>query len=81
MYQFKELKDADMIVEIFKTNVQKESDRDYVVAVIQNQFPDYKINFDLEDCDKILRIEGVDLQCDSVIDYVSRLGYACVKID
>ncbi|MDQ8011615.1 MAG: hypothetical protein REI96_04145 [Flavobacterium nitrogenifigens] len=81
MYQFKELKDTNMIVEIFKTNVQKESDRDYVVAVIQNQFPDYKINFDLEDCDKILRIEGVDLQCDSVIDYVSRLGYVCVKID
>jgi len=81
MYQFKELKDADMIVEIFKTNVQKESDRDYVVAVIQNQFPDYKINFDLEDCDKILRIEGVDLQCDSVVDCVCSLGYTCIKID
>ncbi|MXO03966.1 hypothetical protein [Flavobacterium sp. HBTb2-11-1] len=81
MYQFKELKDADRVVEIFKTNVQEESDRDYVVAVIQNQFPDYKINFDLEDCDKILRVEGVDLQCDSVVDYVSRLGYTCVRLE
>ncbi len=42
-----------MIVEVFKTNVQKESEKNYVIAVIQNQFPDYKINFDLEDCDKI----------------------------
>ncbi len=81
MYQFKELKDADLAVEIFKTNVQKESDRDHVIAVIQNQFPDYKINFDLEDCDKILRIEGVDLQCDNVMSHVSGLGYTCVRLE
>lgn len=81
MYQFKELKDTDRIVEIFKTNVQEESDRDYIITVIQNQFPDYKINFDLEDCDKILRIEGVDLQHDNVVDYVNRLGYTCVRLE
>lgn len=81
MYQFKELKDADMIVEIFKTNVQKESDRDYIMAVIQKQFPDYKINFDLEDCDKILRIEGFDLQHDNVVNHVSRLGYTCIRLE
>ncbi|RYJ39710.1 hypothetical protein NU08_1379 [Flavobacterium anhuiense] len=81
MYQFKELKDTDRIVEIFKTNVQEESDRDYIITVIQNQFPDYKINFDLEDCDKILRVEGVDLQYDNVVDYVNRLGYTCVRLE
>ncbi|WP_343705577.1 hypothetical protein [Flavobacterium sp.] len=81
MYQFKELKDTDRIVEIFKTNVQEESDRDYIITVIQNQFPDYKINFDLEDCDKILRVEGVDLQYDNVMDYVNRLGYTCVRLE
>ena len=81
MYQFKELKDTDGVVEIFKTNVQKESDRDYILASIKNQFPDYKINFDLEDCDKILRVEGVDLQHDNVVDYVSRLGYTCVRLE
>lgn len=81
MYQFKELKDTDRIVEIFKTNVQEESDRDYIITVIQNQFPDYKINFDLEDCDKILRVEGFDLQYDNVVDYVNRLGYTCVRLE
>ena len=81
MYQFKELKDTDGVVEIFKTNVQKESDRDYILASIKNQFPDYKINFDLEDCDKILRIEGIDLQYDNVVDYVNRLGYTCVRLE
>lgn len=81
MYKLEELKEAEMIVEVFKTNVQKESDRDYVIAIIQNQFPDYKINFDLEDCDKILRVEGIDLQCDNIMDYVRCLGYTCVRLE
>ena len=81
MYQFKELQEAERVVEIFKTNVQKESDRDYIMMVMQKQFPDYKINFDLEDCDKILRIEGVDLQCDNVMNHVSGLGYTCVRLE
>ena len=81
MYQFKELQEADFAVEIFKTNIQKESDCDYVIAVIQNQFPDYKINFDLEDCDKILRIEGTDLQYDNIVSRVCDLGYTCVRLE
>ncbi|KRB56369.1 hypothetical protein [Flavobacterium sp. Root186] len=70
-----------MVVEIFKTNVCKESDKNYIIAVIQAQFPDYKINFDLEDCDKILRVEGVELHCDNIIDYVNCLGYTCIRLD
>ncbi len=81
MITLKELKENVMIVEIFKTNVQKESERDYVIAIIQTQFPDYKINFDLEDCDKILRVEGMDLQCDNIMDYMHCLGYTCVRLD
>ncbi|AWK07396.1 hypothetical protein HYN56_09605 [Flavobacterium crocinum] len=70
-----------MIVEIFKTNVQKESEKDYIIAVLQSQFTDYKINFDLEDCDKILRVEGIDIQCDNIMDYVHCLGFTCVRLD
>ncbi|WP_026730553.1 hypothetical protein [Flavobacterium denitrificans] len=70
-----------MIVEVFKTNVQKEADKNYVIAVIQSQFPNYKINFDLEDCDKILRVEGIDLECENIIDYVNCLGYTCVRLE
>lgn len=70
-----------MVVEVFKTNVQKEADTSYIIAVILTQFPDYKINFDLEDCDKILRVEGVDLEPNNIIDYVNCLGYTCVKLE
>jgi hypothetical protein len=70
-----------MIVEVFKTNVQKEADKNYIIAVIQAHFPNYKINFDLEDCDKILRVEGINLKPKSIIDYVNRLGYICIKLE
>jgi len=70
-----------MVVEVFKTNVQKEADKNYVIAVIQSQFPDYKINFDLEDCDKILRVEGAKLEPKNIIDYVNCLGYICVALE
>jgi len=70
-----------MVVEVFKTNVQKEADKNYVIAVIQSQFPDYKINFDLEDCDKILRVEGAKLEPKNIIDHVNCLGYVCVALE
>lgn len=70
-----------MIVEVFKTNVEKESDKNDVITVIQTQFPNYKINFDLEDCDKILRVEGIDLQHDPIMNYVNGLGYMCVRLE
>ena len=71
----------EIMVEVFKTNVQKETDTNYIIAIINRQFPNYKVNFDLEDCDKILRVEGVDLEVDNIIDYVNCLGYICVKLE
>ncbi|TDO77798.1 hypothetical protein EV143_10330 [Flavobacterium chryseum] len=70
-----------MVVEVFKTNVHKEADKNYVIAVIQSQFPHYKVNFDLEDCDKILRVEGVELEAKNIIDYVNCLGYLCIALE
>lgn len=69
------------MVEVFKTNVQKETDTNYIIAIINRQFPTYKVNFDLEDCDKILRVEGVQLDCKNIIEYLNCLGYICVKLD
>ncbi|MFH6995904.1 hypothetical protein [Flavobacterium sp. FlaQc-48] len=69
------------MVEVFKTNVQKETDTNYIIAIIQREFPTYKVNFDLEDCDKILRVEGADLQSNQIIEYVKCLGYTCNILD
>ena len=71
----------EIMVEVFKTNVQKETDTKYIITIMNREFPNYKVNFDLEDCDKILRVEGVDLEVDNIIDYMNCLGYICMKLE
>lgn len=49
------------MVEVFKTNVQEAVAAKQIVEQLFEHFPAYIINFDMEDCDKILRIEGEEI--------------------
>jgi len=51
---------ANREVDIFKTNVMQQTDAEQIIRLLSNYFPNHNINFDLDDCDKILRVEGVD---------------------
>lgn len=46
------------MVEVFKTNVKNPKNAGHLLGVLQNRFPQGRWNFDLEDCDKILRVEA-----------------------
>lgn len=46
------------IVEVFKTNVETDDQAKHIVNLIRENFPDYTVNFDLDDCDRILRIKS-----------------------
>lgn len=69
------------MVEIFKTNVWEPWDAELLVQLLYLHFPDYKINFDLEDCDKILRVEGENLLCDSIKMIVNENGFLCEVLE
>lgn len=43
---------------VFKTNVYKKSDAGKIVKLLNKELPNTKANFDLDDCDKILRVES-----------------------
>lgn len=45
-----------MKVEVFKTNVTDPDRAKWLVDHIQRTFPSCKVNFDLDDCDRILRV-------------------------
>lgn len=45
------------MVEVFKTNVNQRDHANMLIDLIHKTFIDYKANFDLWDCDKILRVE------------------------
>ncbi|MBL7817877.1 MAG: hypothetical protein JNL70_22905 [Saprospiraceae bacterium] len=46
------------MVEVFKTNVQTQEQADGIIEHLLVLFPNSKIGFDLEDCDKVLRVES-----------------------
>jgi len=46
------------MVEVFKTDIRKKHIACTLVKSLSNQFPDYRINIDLADCDKVLRVES-----------------------
>ncbi len=52
-------------VEVFKTNVLNKDTAQSILAEIGSHQPEYKCNFDLDDCDKVLRIENAGGRIDA----------------
>ena len=46
------------MVEVFKTNVKRRKMVEQLILILRNQFAFSKINLDLQDCDKILRLKA-----------------------
>ncbi len=65
-----------MVVEVFRTNVDDVIYANRLVDLIHNRFKEYKVNFDLDDCDRILRVEcasGV-IGISSLVGFLESLG-------
>ncbi|MFH6998623.1 hypothetical protein ACHRVZ_11875 [Flavobacterium sp. FlaQc-57] len=65
------------MIEVFKTNVQEVEQSILIVGKLLEHFPNSAINFDLEDCDKILRIHGSSLSNKKIIELLNSYGYHC----
>lgn len=70
-----------MTIEVFKTNVADEAQANDVRRMLQQHFPHSRINFDLHDCDKVLRIEGADFTTENVMLLVKGKGIVCKILD
>ena len=69
------------MVEVFKTNVEIEELAKQLTLKLARQFPGYKINFDLQDCDNILRVEGAGVCPKEIIEVINNHGYVCEVLD
>lgn len=69
-------------IEVFKTNVYAEAEAAKIINFLLKQFPHYKINFDLDDCDRILRIETLnsDINEREIEQMVIKQGYDCCHL-
>ncbi|HTM93472.1 MAG TPA: hypothetical protein VL095_13710 [Flavisolibacter sp.] len=69
------------IIEVFKTDVESTNDASNIVNMLLGHFPGSKINFDLQDCDKILRVEGKDFSIDKIIVLLKENGFHCAILE
>jgi hypothetical protein len=65
------------MVEVFKTTIYDPRQAAVVLNLIHGAFSGYSANFDLEDCDKILRVECATggVEAHKIMGLVSSLGH------
>ena len=68
---------ARPMVEVFKTNVQEITTAGELVDALSRLIPDSRINFDLDDCDRILRICSEFLDPKLIMDTMNAHGFEC----
>jgi len=69
------------MIKIFKTNVVHATDGKHLLEnVLQQKYPHFKINFDLEDCDNILRIDGADFDTNELVVLMDTNGFLCEEL-
>jgi len=69
------------MIEVFKTNIQERSQAERLLSVLRDRFPGHRINVDLHDCDKVLRIEGYQFAVASILSVVHEQGFYCSVLD
>jgi hypothetical protein len=65
------------MVEVFKTNITCTDTAASLAADLQRMYPSSSVNFDLEDCDRVLRIQGEDIHAPLIVAHLSTNGHEC----
>jgi hypothetical protein len=65
------------MIEVFKTNVQTQERAQIVLSMLAGTFPSFKINFDLDDTDKILKVQGENIRAELITGLLKEKGYQC----
>jgi hypothetical protein len=69
-----------MDIEVYKTDVKTKEEASHIAALLQFVISDCIINFDLEDCDRILRIETSRDVTEMVYGVFNKQGFFCQKL-
>lgn len=68
-------------VEVFATGITEEKQAKEIAALLQPIFLHCRINFDLDDCDRILRMEGKHIDTTAVINLLIEKGIHCQLLE
>ncbi|KYG82526.1 MULTISPECIES: hypothetical protein [Roseivirga] len=68
------------MVHVFKTSVVSKKQVQAVGSFLNILLPSEEWNFDLEDCDKILRVETEEVAPETVITILTSQGFYCDEL-
>jgi hypothetical protein len=68
------------MIEVFKTSVDSAGPASRLVTLLQLLFPGSRVNFDLEDCDRVLRVEGAHICREKVMALLKGEGFDCLEL-
>jgi len=70
------------MVEVYSTNVKNHKQANFLLYQLEKVFPNYEINFDLENCDNILRVESSSetIEVLQVIALLNDLGFTALVL-
>lgn len=65
------------MIEVFKTDIKNKTTAKAIIKILKQSFPTSNFNFDLNDCDKILRITSNQNIASQVVEIISSQGFRC----
>ena len=68
------------MIYVFKTSVTTEKDIQTIQPNLNVLLPKAKWNFDLEDCDRILRIDSQIENSEAIIKLLNNSGFKCEEL-
>lgn len=71
------------MIEVFKTNIEDAAMAANLLHHLRGKFSTYYSNFDLDDCDRILRIHNTSgtVETDRVIELIAALGFTAERLE
>lgn len=66
-------------IEVYRTTVTSRWAAERLLVQLGRTFPGWCISFDLEDCDRVLRVEttGAPIPDDFIAELLQQCGYGC----
>jgi len=69
------------MVEVFKTNVHCAEAAAKMLELLRLHCSDCQVSFDLEDCDRVLRVAGDRVVATEVMLLLQQHGFECLVMD
>ncbi|MGJ1433016.1 hypothetical protein ACR79M_15690 [Sphingobacterium spiritivorum] len=69
-----------MMIKVYKTDVANSDMAYLIVQQLLKKYPGFAINFDLMDCDNVLRVEGQSFRMDDIVSFLNKIGYNCEEM-